>query len=538
MVQELKIILVLLWAPQALRQILAWTYWIQVKEYRFDRFRVFLLSAEGRRKLNFYFIAAKLVASGLAVLKSDALFVVTTLLFLVGDFGFFIDLGRRKLRRPIFTERAKRIISTGILFIALGLLLIFILGSLGFLVGEVLILASAAIGVLWTVPYVNRAKRKEIKEAKIKLKNYKPLVIGITGSYGKTTTKEFLAHILSKKYKVVKTDKSENTDFGIVRKINSELKGGVEIFIAEMGAYKRGEIRKLAEIVNPSIGLVTGIEPQHLELFGSLENVKAAKFELIEKLPKGGAAFFNLSSPQNHDLFEKAKKSERLAVYSYVLVKGGRKKNTRINYDIESVVVEANVDGVRFKVFDGKVEKEILSPLRGVHFVENLTGAILVARHLGVAWRDISEACRSLKTPDSTMTTKKLSYGAVLIDDSYNSTPKGFAAALNYLSYYKGKRKILITPGIIELGPESQSVHKKLGKKIDESVDRLIVLNKEPALFIKSGLSNLRNNIEIIEDAKDLVQRLERLIEEGYVILVEGRIPKEAIDFIYKRLAL
>ena len=155
------------------------------------------------------------------------------------------------------------------------------------------------------------------------------IVIGVTGSFGKTTTKDFIAHLLSQKYKTEKTLANQNTDWGIARKA-ADLAKDTEIFVVEMGAYKKGEIKKVTEFVKPNLAVVTGIEPQHLALFGSLQNIKEAKYELIQALPKNGEAVFNGNNIGCIEMFEWAKKDAKKASLYEVLENANPQKNTEL----------------------------------------------------------------------------------------------------------------------------------------------------------------------------------------------------------------
>jgi UDP-N-acetylmuramoyl-tripeptide--D-alanyl-D-alanine ligase len=537
-------VIVVLWLPQIIGQILNWIYWLQVKEYRFDRFWVFLQSKSGRKKLGTGGILSKFALLILA-LYFDLFFWPTLLLFLVLDFWVIKDIWKRGLRRPVFTQRARRILGTTGFFVLLTVVILYqsffirprgvhsITPGVVLFFGEILLLVSPFLGILWTTPIVNKVKKQEVEKAKKRLKKIKPKVIGITGSYGKGTTKEFLAHLLSQKFNVEKTVGSQNTEFGIARKAQ-KIKKETEFFIVEMGAYKRGEISKLCGIVKPEVAIITGIEIQHLALFGSLENIKRTKYELIESLPEGGMAVFNLSNSFCVDLFKKTKKERSdLAAYGYIL-EGGSEKTKAIFADIKAKMVSVDINGVNFEVSDSKVVKKLFIPVAGVHFVENMAGAILMARHFGVNWKQIEKGCRSIEAPKKTMQTCKLK-GAVIIDDTFNNTPKGFEAALSYLSLYE-KKKAVITPGIIELGAESIKVHHKLGEIMSGFVDKIVLTNNDSTGAIKVGLGNNGYKLTVEKNPEKLVKVVSKLINDEYVILLEGRLPSVLMDYLNSQM--
>lgn len=521
--------LILLWIPQALRQVLLWLYWLQVKEYRLDRFFVLFETRGVVERLDLHFILLKSALLVGALFYREAIFSgeqalliwAVAVLLLALDGRVFWDLIKHKLRRPQFTLRAKEIFATGILFTLVTATLTFYFDVFRILIaGEVVILASTFLGILWTSPLVWLTKHREVARARQVLSRIKPQVIGITGSYGKTTTKEFLTQLLSQKYSVAKTTGSENTEFGIARKTIKHVVPGIQVFVVEMGAYRRGEIKKLASIASPQMAIVTGIESQHLSLFGSLENIKRAKYELIESLPKNAFAVFNYSNPHCREMAGWARKAG-YKVYGYSTLEAGS------DADIQGRTVSANIDGVTFELKYNNVLKKFFAPLYGAHFVENLAGAILAARLMRVSWEDISRACRGLSLPKKFMNViqKKKT---MLIDDSWNSTPKGFEAAINYLKLFPDK-KIVVTPGIIELGDESARIHKDLGK-IMRGMDLVILTNSDFEKPILAGLGH-REKVVVADNTEKLKKALAR-IRGQKAVLLEGRVPESFRKFL------
>ncbi len=521
-------IILTLWLPQATYQVLTWIYWWQDKEYRLDRFKILLSSSGGMKRLWLAYVGIKLLVLLHYAFSGNAFPVILVLLFL--NFVFFQRFLSEGLRRPIFTQRARRILGTTVLLILIATLFSGVSWKL-LMLGEIFLLLGPFLGIVLTIPVVNKAKKREIVKAKKRLKKIKPKVIGITGSYGKGTTKEFLAQLLSQTYKVEKTIGSENTDFGIARKAQ-KIKEDTEFFIVEMGAYKCGEINKLCDIVSPEIGIITGIEEQHLALFGSLENIRKTKFELVENLPKDGVVIFNLNNTHCRQLAEKAKKlSTNLKVMGFYFQDMGNSKVVKA--DMVSKLISVNTDGVVFEIRE-KEDKQIISaPLYGTHFIENLTGAILMARYFGVSWKQIEKSCKTIKAPERTMQVYKLGK-AIVIDDTFNNTPKGFEAALSYLSLYKKKRKAVITPGIIELGNESVKVHKKLGKIMSGFVDKIILTNTDSVDAVEAGLGDNKHKLVVEKKPDRLIELVGKLIDDNFVILLEGRMPSILMTFLKK----
>ena len=505
---DLVIKLVLI--AQIVYESLVITYWVQQKEYRWDRFRSFVKSREGLFTLNVHFIAAK-VASLFFLPFLISLIIVGFILLV------YLDKIRTKgLTRPIFTLRAREVYLTlvSLAFLASAV------GSIIF--AQLSLLISPIIGVYWSGLLVRRTLRKEVLQAEAVFRNVKPKVVGVTGSYGKTTTKEFIATLLSRKYVVAKTRGGENTLFAIVRTIIHNLPGSTQVFVVEMGAYKRGEIKHITDIVRPTIAVVTGIEPQHLDLFGSIKNIQLTKYELIESLGKGGVAVLNYGNSYCRQIGQWAKESG-VKVLSYCL--GPRQRSLAV--DLSARVLEMSGKGVKVE-FDYKNKKKTLEfKFAGAHFVENAMAAILVAFVMGLDWKDVGKVSDELSTYEKTMKVYKTKSGATIIDDSHNSTPKAFEAALAYLDEFQG-RKTVFTPGIIELGSVSDKVHTRLGKLLASKVDEVVLTRKGFESALKKGLGSSVKILKISDGNPNYLSELfkESATQKGIIILLEGKMPK------------
>lgn len=508
-------------------------YWLQVKEYRADRFLVFLKSADGKTKLNL--LPNTILFSFFVFYSYSEYFeLVVFIALLFKDIGFLYKVIKKKFRRPVITQRTSRIITVSVLgFLIPFVFYIFKLFDFQvfLVVSTILTPAFLALGNIWTQHISDKIKKLEVAKAKEKLANKELVVIGITGSYGKTSTKEFLSKLLSTKFITEKTTKNENTEFGVARKILNDFEDGAEVFVAEMGAYKKGEIKALSDLTSPQIGIITGVEPQHLDLFGSLENIKKAKFELIEELPQNSLALFNLNSPHVLEMYEKAKTLDtKLRVVGYKVISEDNKFDDNI---YTAKIVSADEKGISFKILNDNVV--ISSPLHGVHFVQNLLASIKVAREMKIPWSEIKNSCEKLENFEKTMEVRSLSYGSILIDDSYNSTPSAFFAALDYLKYFKNKEKVVVTSGIIELGDRFEKIHEEVGRAMKSGVGSVLVTNKESARFIKKGLGTSASKVKVVENQYEIVSLLEKAMEKGSVILLEGRMSKIIYDFLNSR---
>ena len=525
------LIIYLLWLLTCVLQVLVWTYWVQVKEYRFDRLWSFFKTSDGKSKLFFYFFLLKSVSLPLGFLSKFLVpFTVPYLTILL-----MIIIFKSKaigFRKPVLTKRMQIIL----LFSFLPLLMPLILPlNLGIILGEFLLPIGTVCGVVVTSYLTRKTKLKEKLEAVEKLRKVNPFVIAITGSYGKTTTKDFVTHFLSQKYKTQKTEKSENTFFGVVRTINNKLTNDTRYFVCEIGAYKKGEIKELAEVVKPKMAIITGIEPQHVDLFGSMNNLKDAKFEIVDSLKNEGFAIFNLSDIEVFAMHEKAKRLyPEIKTFGYkVYLKNSKEKIKDENCRIVSIVEKQSLNEVQFSVLENgkQVNNKFTVKTTGVHFIENISCAILISRILGLSWVEIEKAMSSLITPEGTMSLIKTVTGAIIINDSYNSSQKSFTAALDYLSFFKNKKKVVISSGIIELGEFSQKIHEDLGVKMSELIDKVIVTNKDNALYILNGMAD-KSKIKYEANLQILKKMFLKSIDDSDVILLEGRQPSAIMDVV------
>jgi len=526
---QIEFLIFILWLVQASYQVLVWVYWIQTKEYRSDRFQVMFKSPEGRYELGTGLLFVKYFLLLMTPFVNYSFNIYLLVIFWLVFWGTQKVI-KRQSRRPVFTQRATRIIATA--FLVATVVFVFFSNSssyLHYLILESSLFIGLIFGVYWTGIVSRKVLAQELNEATKRLDQIKPLVIGITGSYGKTTTKDFVTQLLARKYKVERTVGSQNTLFGVVRKINTNFSPDTKIFVAEMGAYKLGEIQSMCKLLQPKIGIITGIELQHIELFRSLENIKHAKFELIESLEKNGIAIFNLNNKECVALQNTARLVRPdLRIFGY---KTSAKFEKEHNI-IYSKVISDTSNVIKFKVGYQQSIHEFKVRLSGTHFIENLTAAILVAREMQVSWEEIGKSITRLALPSKTMSIQKLTTGDILIDDTYNSTPIGFKSALNYLFTFTNKNKYIATTGIIELGNKAYEVHTELGNLMKRKVKRIYLRNGEFANSIKIGLGSDAHRLEVVDDMQRLYIKLKHKLDGNSVLLLEGKLPESFIGKI------
>ncbi|HLU08887.1 MAG TPA: UDP-N-acetylmuramoyl-tripeptide--D-alanyl-D-alanine ligase [Oceanobacillus sp.] len=398
------------------------------------------------------------------------------------------------------TARAKRLLSAAFVIAAVLMLVGLWLVSRVSLEGspEIQVIAVSALGfaVFLAAPFTLIAsnlimtpveawfRRGFIQRARRVLDEVHPDVIGITGSYGKTSTKSYLAHILNGRYKAYATPKSFNTLMGICLATNNNLANdhSIDYFLVEMGAYIPGEIARICDLTHPRIGVVVEVGPQHLERFGSLENVVTAKYELIKALPPDGVGVFNWDNPHVREMYERGYPNNRIAVSREIDL------NSPEAPRFVATDIQESLDGLRFTIHDRQTGEnaEFTTSLLGLHNVTNLLLATAVAVHEGMPLREVTRRVRSLQPAESRL-ERRTSQGITIINDAYSANPVGAEQALRVLGMHTTGKRLLITPGMVELGALMESENRKLGEVAAKYATDVILVGSQTAP-IKEGL--------------------------------------------------
>ena len=417
---------------------------------------------------------------------------------------------RNTKKKLVYTARMKRLIACNVIFSLVVLLLIGIFAGLRPMAGVFMILVSIQFFMNIVVNIINTPIESGVRsfyvnDAKRKLKEVPNLkVIGVTGSYGKTSVKFYLLKLLQEKYQVLATPESYNTPMGVVKTIRESLKPTHEIFICEMGARHVGDIKELCDIVHPEYGIITAVGPQHLETFFNMDNIKNTKFELADALPENGMLFLN---GDNAYIQEKAGEYDRKVFYfSQTEGEGYCAKDISVSrLGTEFTVVAPDGEEERFQM-----------RLIGAHNVINVIGAIAVANTLGIALADLKIPVRRLEPVEHRMQMRD--HGTVtVIDDAYNSNPVGSRAAVETLALFDGIR-ILITPGMVELGEKEQEYNYKFGTYAAECCDYILLVGKKHTAPIREGALD-----KGFPEKKCLVySRLEDAVSYAYAIKGQG----------------
>lgn len=415
-----------------------------------------------------------------------------------------------------FTHRMRRLLFVEMLLYGLCALL----SPFAALACTLLSPAILLLSNLLLAPVEKAISRYFYKDAKSRLEAHKGLVIiGITGSYGKTSTKHYLYRILSEKYNVLMTPGNFNTTLGVVRTIREQLQPFHQIFIVEMGAKQRGDIKEICELVHPQIGIVTSVGKMHLETFGSFENIQKTKFELMEALPSDGYGVYNAES-EGIASYKGIPSHCRLEAYGI----------DAHRCDVRAANLAYDSRGMSFDLIDSKGIEHYQSKLLGENNVLNLCAALMVASYLGVSPEQRRRAVSKIQCVEHRLSISHRG-GLTILDDAYNSNPEGAAMALRVLKEMdlpEGGKRIVITPGFVELGPEQQKECRTLGYRAAKSADILVIVNKlnREAIYsgaVEGGLDE--KNIICADTLSEAVALVSALTTPGSVLLYENDLP-------------
>ncbi|MDD3242972.1 MAG: UDP-N-acetylmuramoyl-tripeptide--D-alanyl-D-alanine ligase [Eubacteriales bacterium] len=462
--------------------------------------------------------------------------IVRALLFTAVLTVAYLAWRKRPKKKPlVYTARVKRLLAMlGLVLLALAawFVLVFWLLTRYLPVNELvknlvmmafqLIFAVCApqwlrAAALAVQPLEKAIARRYFNEAKKKLAKRKELIkIGITGSYGKTSVKMILQAILAEKYKTYATPHSYNTPMGVTRVVRSELEDSYEVFIAEMGARHLGDIAEMCDLVGPNFGILTSVGPQHLETFGSLENVAAGKYELVENMDPNGMVFFPADGGICEALYARTNMSKGLF--------GTQEKPESLVWVSE---LTAGPQGSSFLLHHrqgGQVA--CTTRLLGKHNVMNIAGCAALAYRLGLTMEQIATGIAKAEPVEHRLQLLPTGNGVAVIDDAFNSNPAGTRAALEVLSTFPG-RKIVVTPGLVELGEKEEEENRAFGEAMAKVADlAILVAGNGPAIregLLAGGFD--KDNIILTGKLSEASAALGTLTRAGDAVLFENDLP-------------
>jgi len=504
----------------AFSPIVTFTRLLQMKEWRWDRLRAHL-QREGWFRQLFGIVRPIFVGIGLLLYLTSPVFPdewpLTPRYILFGTWGllawftlFRSVLGNQK--RPVWTKKA-----ISVVFLAFLLLIVIaslfvrfeemFFGGMALLLLPLFSFVFVSAALILLLPFDRILKARILRQAQaIRRKFPRLTVIGITGSVGKTTTKELLAHIVSDR-KILITPSHVNTEMGVADLMIRKLKEEHSLFIVEMGAYCRGEIKLLCSLVSPQIGVITFIGNQHLALFGSREDLCRAKGELFQALPAEGHAFLNADS-EGCDML-----SAMAACPVHTVGTGGHAAYEAYDIQENAEGISFTVRGVPFRV-----------PLHGTHQVTNVLLAAAVAEKLTIPLSESAKRLQGFTGLPQTFEMKTGKKGQVVLDDTHNASAASFRAAIEWARAHPAKTKILVTSGVIELGDAEGPVCQELGLRSREVFSDVIFLDKKCAQYFEQGFGR---GVYVPRRGKFKVS-----VEKDMLFVCEGRMP----DWIVPKL--
>lgn len=427
---------------------------------------------------------------------------------------------KEKFKTPlVYTMRVKRLFAANILlFVAIAVLALLFAGSYAALVISVATVLSNIVMLLANLintPIEKAINRHYYNDAKSIIRSHKGLIIiGVTGSFGKTSTKNYLASLLAEKYNVLVTPGNFNTLLGVIRTIREQLRPYHQVFIVEMGAKQPNDIKEICDLVEPTIGIVTAVGEMHLETFKSVENIQKTKFELIDSLPANGLGVINFDSQ---------------LIREY---KGTASHCKLIKYAVEQKAdfcatdIAYNGSGVSFKQGDDSFESRLL----GRGNLLNILASIAVADYLGVPRNKQRNAIARLQPVEHRLSMTRTG-GLTILDDAYNSNPMGANMALEVLKNFcvgEGNKRIIVTPGFVEMGSRQAEANRELGRTIAACADYAIVVNATNREAIKAGIDEggMSSDKVFLADSLTAARaHMATILKVGDVVLYENDLP-------------
>lgn len=542
----LMTIIALIWAIGTSFRIYRQARFYQIEEYQSKRYIRWLFSERERwlpmRSLGVFFIGGVFAFFNDSIPGETAIFPY--LISMIAAVVAVFPPRKGEIKKAfVRTQRASRMLGTAfllsIIFAVLSVNFINQIGissdrfsagliaSTGF-INFMLAPLWLMFGNLFMTPVESAMRQAYIRQAEAVLGTIQPKIIGITGSYGKTTTKNFLRDVLNGRYKTYATPKSYNTMMGITLAINTDLTNdySIEYFISEMGAYVEGEIERICQLTPPDISIITEVGPQHMERFGSLENIAKAKYEIIKNLPVHGLGVFNWDNSYVREMYEKGYPENRIAISKSLSVDEALKNGVHfIATDIEETL-----DGLSFTVHktDTGESEQFTTPVIGEHNVTNLLLTTAVAVHEGMTLKDVAFRVRTLQAAESRLVRQQTGAGITIINDAYSANPVGVLSSLKVLGMHKTGKRLLITPGMVELGDLQEEENRKLGVVATKYATDIILVGEKQTEPLKQGILSTDfapENLHIFDTLSESTEWYQQHLTRGDTVLFLNDLP-------------
>lgn len=434
-----------------------------------------------------------------------------------------VSKNKKSIKPLVLTARVKRMyFAAAVLSLAAGAASVLLDGVAALALWCVLILFAfapalfASLILVLCKPFEKMISNKYLSEAKKILKSRPSLtVIGITGSYGKTGTKFILKRLLDEGFNVTATPGSFNTPMGVVRTVRENLRPESDVFLCEMGAKKKGDIKEICDIAHPQIGVITSVGPQHLDTFGSVDTVADTKFELADAADE---VFLNY----DNEIIRERGKGYNTTSYG-----------TTPDCDVYADNISYGSFGAKFDVVCDGDRIPVVTKLLGRHSVLNITAGVAVAKRLGLSDNAVSYAVSRLTPTAHRLELKSFINGSLLIDDAYNANPEGSIEAINVLSSFEGRKKIVVTPGLVELGESEYKYNYNLGLAAAEKCDIIILVGQKRSVPLCDAINTTdfnKDNLYVVSSFAEAMQKLSTLVTKDTVTLFENDLPDNYLN--------
>ena len=513
----------------AARRVPRYLHFLQQDDYDSSRFTAWLLETRAYdRRLSIALLVIEVL-----LLVSGLYFEWPLRLLVAAIFAYFAwreaDPRKEAKKKLVMTERATRIYIVCLILAFLLAGLIALYGGLFLWIVAVQLLPFLLVEAnRFLAPAEKRIQQRFWDEAHAKLLQINPTVVGITGSFGKTSLKHILGHTLELNARTLYTPGSVNTLMGIARIIRENLRPDCRFFLVEMGAYGVNSIQRLCQLTPPKFGIITAIGDAHYERYKTLDAVARAKFELAEAVcshADGKMAVHESVLAQPY-----AAEFVKQHVAQFVIYGAGN------NAQVKITRAEQTQTGLEVDIAWQGTTYNLTAPLYGSHHADNMAGAFAVAMLLGIAPDRFIAALRTTPQITHRLEVKPQADG-IIIDDAFNSNQQGFVAAMELVSFLSGgaKRRILITPGVAELGERNDSVHGELGEKAAKLIDVALIVRSDRIPSFAAGYRRAGGK-EIHEFASLTEARawLNANKKSGDIVLYENDLP----DLLERKLRL
>ena len=372
-------------------------------------------------------------------------------------------------------------------------------------------------------PVESAIRQGYVRQAQARVEQVAPLVVAVVGSYGKTSTKHVLAQLLAGQVDTLPTRKSFNTLMGVTRVINEDLDPRHRLFIVEMDAYARGEIAAISDLVHPHVAVITAVGPQHLERFGDQGAIANALYEVVQSLPPEGTAVIHAGEPGGAALVQRAHSDERR-----VIRYGTENSADVLDVVASGIVLDARGACFRWSGPELSIERVVTTPLLGRNQVLNVTAALAVVHVLGYSLGKAVAAAAALQPVEHRLQPLPTPGALRVIDDTYNANPVGVHDALDVLASMNGGAKVLVTPGLVELGTVEEAENRRYGEHAAAVCDHVIVMVARPAAALRAGLragglaADHIHEARTLDDATAIIGRITRA---GDTVLFANDLP-------------